>query len=125
MNRINKNSVFVWAELIIFSIIYGLAFHSWVVFGVIFLGSFWLLNRPRGTVHIIYAMSFLWGFIAFSVGHSISWGWASVLGMTFFLLGVGAHLNGLKKPVVSKVVSVNQNNIEWQRNGYEGRQNLN
>jgi hypothetical protein len=107
------------------SALFGIAFRSWVVFGVMFLASFWLLNRPRGTVHMIYAMSLLWGFIAFSVGHSISWGWATALGMAFFLLGVGAHLTDLKKPVVSTVVSVNQNNIEWRRNGYQGRQNLN
>jgi len=121
----DTNFMILGFELLLFSALYGIAFRSWVVFGVMFLGSFWLLNRPRGTVNMIYAMSLLWGFIAFSVGHSISWGWASVLGMAFFLLGVGAHLTGLKKPVVSPVVSVNQNNIGWQRNGYEGRQNLN
>ncbi len=112
-------------EQLLFSTLYGIAFRSWVVFGVIFLASFWLLNSPRGTVHMIYVISLLWGFIAFSIGHSISWGWAIALGMAFFLLGVGLHLNGLKKPTVSTVVSVNPNNNEWQRNGHEGRQNLN
>jgi hypothetical protein len=121
----DSNFVILWFEQLLFSALYGIAFHSWVVFGLMFLGSFWLLNRPRGTVHMIYAMSLLWGFIAFSIGHSISWGWATMLGMAFFLLGVGAHLTGLTKPVVSTIVSVNHENNEWRRNGYEGRQNLN
>ena len=49
----DKNSRLLWSELIIFSIIFGIAFRSWSVFGVMFLGSFWLLTRPRGTVHMI------------------------------------------------------------------------
>ena len=79
----NKNIRILGFEALLFSALYGVAFRSWVVFGVMFLGSFWLLNRPRGTVHMIYAMSLLWGFIAFSVGHSISWGWAAMLGGSF------------------------------------------
>lgn len=121
----DKNFMILGFELFLFSALYGVAFRSWVVFGVIFFGLSWLLNRPRGTAHMICAMSVLWGFIAFSVGHSISWGWATVLGMAFFLLGMGAHLTGLKKPVASTVVSVNHENNAWRRNGYDGRQNLN
>jgi len=121
----DKNFVKLWFELLLFSAVFEIAFRSWVVFGVMFLGSFWLLNRPRGTVHMIYAMSFLWGFIAFSIGYGISWGWAAALGGSFFLLGMRAHLTGLNKPVAIMAVSVNQNNIEWRRDGYQGRQNLN
>ena len=122
----DSNFMILWFEQLLFSALYGVAFRSWVVFGVMFLGSFWLLNRPRGTVHMIYAMSLLWGFIAFSIGHSISWGWAAALGVIFFLIGVRTHLTGLKKPVgPSTVVSFNHENIDWRRNGYEGRQNLN
>ena len=121
----NKNIRILGFEALLFSALYGVAFRSWVVFGVMFLGSFWLLNRPRGTVHMIYAMSLLWGFIAFSVGHSISWGWAAMLGVIFFLIGVRAHFTGLKNLMSSTVVSVNHDRIEWQRNVYQGRQNLN
>lgn len=121
----NKNFMILGFEIFLFSVLYGIAFHSWIVFGVTFLGSSWLLNRPRGTANMICAMSVLWGFIAFSIGHSISWGWATALGMTFFLLGLGAHLTGLKKPVISTVVSGNYEKSVWRRNGYEGWQNLN
>ena len=55
----DKNFMILGFELFLFSALYGAAFSSWVVFGVMFLSSFWLLNRPRGTVHMIYAMSFL------------------------------------------------------------------
>ena len=112
-------------EQLLFSALYGVAFRSWVVFAVMFLCSSWLLNRPRGTVHMIYAMSFLWGFIAFSIGYSISLVWATALGGSFFLIGIKAHLTGIKKPVAKKFFSLNQGTFEWQRNGYEGRHNLN
>lgn len=121
----DKNFMILGFEIFLFSVLYGIAFHSWIVFGVIFLGSSWLLNRPQGTVHMIYATSLLWGFIAFSIGHGISWGWATALGMAFFLLGLGAHMTGLKKPIASAVVSVNYEKNEWRRNGYEGQSNLN
>lgn len=121
----DTNFMTLWFEQLLFSSLYGVAFHSWVVFGVMFLGSFWLLNRPRGTVRMIYAMSLLWGFIAFSIGHSISWGWAIASGMAFFLLGLGAHMTGLKKPLISMASSGNNDSIAWRRNGYNGRQNLN
>ena len=122
----DSNFMILWFEQLLFSVLYGVAFHTWVVFGAMFLGSFWLLNRPRGTTHMIYAMSILWGFIAFSIGHSISWGWATALGMAFFLLGLGTHMTGLKKPMIGHaVVSAAHEKNEWLRNGYQGRQNLN
>lgn len=121
----DKNFMVLGFELFLFSVLYGIAFRSWVVFGMMFLGSLWLLNRPRGTAHMIYAMSFLWGFIAFSIGHSISWGWATMLGMAFFLLGVGAHAIGLKKLTVSKVLLDNHENNGWKRNGSGWQQNWN
>lgn len=121
----NSNFMILCFEQFLFSVLYGIVFRSWVVFGVIFFSSFWLLNRPRRTVNMTYAMSFLWGFIGFSIGHSISWGWATALGMAFFMLGIVAHLTGLKKLVGDTVALVISNSAEWRRNGYEGEQNLN
>ena len=120
----DKNFMILGFELFLFSALYGVAFHSWVVFGVMFLGLSWLLNRPRGTAYMICAVSLFWCFIAFSIGYSISWGWAAVLGGAFFILGITAHVTGLKRPLVSKLVLSNQNHIEWRRNGYP-RQNFN
>ncbi|MDP2654366.1 MAG: hypothetical protein Q8Q08_10085 [Candidatus Omnitrophota bacterium] len=121
----DSNFKILWFEQLLFSTLYGIAFRSWLVFGVMFLGSLWLLNRPRGVLHMIYAMSLLWGFIAFSIGYSISWGWAAALGGSFFLIGIRAHLTGLKSLVSSCVDSAKHEQIDWRRDGYNGLQNLN
>ena len=80
---------------------------------------------PKRMVYIIIALCYLWGFIAFSIGYGKSMGWAMVLGMVFFLFGVGAHMTGLKKPIGHTLVSVNHEKNAWLRNGYQGWQNLN
>ena len=121
----DQNLRFLCFELLLFSALYGIAFRSWAVWGVMLLGLVWLLGRTRGVAYMIYAMSLLWGFIAFSIGHSISWGWATALGMAFFLVGLGAHSTGLKKSVVRMFVSANHENNEWRRNCYDERHNLN
>ena len=119
------STVILWIELILFAMLYGVAFRSWLLFGFIFLGLSVLMHVPKRTVYIIIALSCLWGFIAFSIGHSISWGWAIALGMGFFLLGGVMHATSLKKLVPTTVVAVINKNIKWHRNGYEGLQNLN
>ena len=43
----DKNFVILSFEIFLFSALYGIAFRSWVVFGAMFLGSFWLLNKPH------------------------------------------------------------------------------
>ena len=116
----DSNFMILWFEQLLFSALYGIAFRSWLVFGVMFLGSFWMLNGRRGTVHMIYAMSLLWGFIAFSIGYSISWGWAAALGGLFFLVGIMAHLTGLKSLVSGGIDSVKHVQIEWRRDSYNG-----
>jgi hypothetical protein len=121
----DSNFMILWLEQLLFSALYGIAYRSWLVFGMMFLGSFWLLNGRRGTVRMVYAMSLLWGFIAFSIGYSISWGWAAALGGLFFLIGIRAHLTGLKSLVSSGIDSANHGQNEWRRGGYNGLQNLN
>lgn len=126
ISRLNdKNFVILSFEVFLFSALYGIAFRSWLIFGVMVLGSLWLLNRPRGAVSMIYAMSLLWGFIAFSIGYGISWGWAAVLGGSFFLLGIRAHLTGMKRMTITRSVSIKEDNIKWRRSGYLERPNLN
>jgi len=95
----DSNHIILLFELLLFSVLYGVAFRSWIVSGLMILGLYWIMSRPKGTVYMIFALSFLWGFIAFSIGHSISWGWATALGMAFLLLGLGAHMTGLKKSI--------------------------
>ena len=121
----DKNSRILWFELIIFFIIFGIAYRSWLVFSLMLVGLSWLMSRPKGTVYMIFALSSLWGFIAFSIGYSLGWGWASVLGLAFSLVGVTAHMSGLKWPLDRPVSSRQKNANEWRRNWYFGQPNLN
>ncbi|MBP9854149.1 MAG: hypothetical protein KBD53_04700 [Candidatus Omnitrophica bacterium] len=121
----DKNFVILNFEILLFSALYGVAFRSWLIFSGMLLGASWLLNRPRGVKHTIYAMSILWGFIAFSVGRSLSWGWAVALGIFFFLIGAKAHFNSFKDFKAKDEVFVERNRVEWRRGGYFRQTNLN
>ncbi len=121
----DQNSRILWFELILFFIIFGMAYHSWVVLSLILVGMSWLMSRPQGTVYMVYALSSLWGFIAFSIGYSLGWGWASTLGLVFFLIGVTTHMSGLKRPLDRPVSSRQGNANDWRRNWYLGQPNLN
>lgn len=121
----DKNLKILWFELIIFFIIFGIAYRSWLVLSLVLGGLSWLMSRPKGTVYMIYALSSLWGFIAFSIGYSLGWGWASGLGLAFFLVGVTAHTSGLQRPLDRPVSSRQKNANEWRRNWYLGQPNLN
>ncbi len=121
----NKNFRILGFELLLFFVVFGIAYRSWLVLSLMLVGLFWLMSRPKGTVYMIYALSSLWGFIAFSIGYSLGWGWASVLGLAFFLIGVTAHMSGLKRPLDRPVSSRHQNTNEWRRNWYFGQPNLN
>jgi len=121
----DKNSRILWFELIMFFIIFGIAYRCWLVLSLVLVGLVWLMSRPKGTVYMTYALSSLWGFIAFSIGYSLGWGWASGLGLAFFLVGVTAHMAGLKRPLDRPVPSRHKNGNEWRRNWYLGQPNLN
>lgn len=121
----NKNSRILGFELLLFFVIFGIAYRSWLVFSMILAGLSWLMSRPKGTVYMIFALSSLWGSIAFSIGYSLGWGWASVLGLAFFLVGITAHTSGLKRPLDRPVSSRQKNASEWRRNWYLGQPNLN
>lgn len=114
----NKNFRILGFELLLFFVIFGIAYRSWLVSGLMLVGLSWLMSRPQGTVYMIYALSSLWGFIAFSIGYSLGWGWASVLGLAFFLVGVTAHASGLKRPLDRPVSSRHKHTDEWRRNWY-------
>ena len=121
----DQNSRILRFELILFFIIFGMAYRSWVVLSLILVGMSWLMSRPQGTVYMVYALSSLWGFIAFSIGYSLGWGWASGLGMLSFLMGVAAHMAGLKRPLDRPVSSRQRHTNDWRRNWYLGQPILN
>lgn len=121
----NKNFRILGFELLLFLVVFGIAYRSWLMLGLMLAGLSWLMSRPKGTVYMIYALSSLWGFIAFSIGYSLGWGWASVLGMAFFLVGITAHTSGLQRPLDRPVSSRHKHTDEWRRNWYFGQPNLN
>lgn len=121
----NKNFRILGFELLLFFVVFGMAYHSWLVLSLVLVGLSWLMSSPKGTVYMIYALSSLWGFIAFSIGYSLGWGWASVLGLVFFLVGITAHMSGLQRPLDRPVSSRQKNTTDWRRNWYLGQPNLN
>lgn len=121
----DQNSRLLWSELIIFFIIFGIAYRSWLVLSLVLVGLSWIMSGPKGTIYMIFALSSLWGFIAFSIGYSLGLGWASGLGLAFFFLGVTAHMSGLKRPLDRPLSSRQKNTNEWRRNWYLGQPNLN
>ena len=121
----NKNFRILGFELLLFFVVFGIAYRSWLVLSLMLVGLSWLMSRPKGTVYMIYALSFLLGFIAFSIGYSLGWGWASVLGLAFFLAGITAHMSGLQRPLDRQESSRHQPTNEWRRNWYLGQLNLN
>jgi len=126
MARFNdQNFRILWFEALLFAVIVGTALHSWVGVGVLFAGLCWLLNRRRGTVYMIFALSALWGFLAGSLGYGLGgWGWAVVLGGLALMSGIKVHYRDLKRPFES--VGLEQINArQWRQNWHFGGQNLN
>ena len=86
-------------ESLLFSVVFGVAFHSWVVFIGLLSGLLCLLGLPKGKLYASIALSILWGFVACSIGNSSgSWTWAIACGLGMFLAGMAAHMRGLNLP---------------------------
>ena len=87
---------FLWLELVIFSTIYGLMFKSWPVGIGLFVGIAFLLNRPKGAIYTVCALSFLWAFVFAAIGFGFA-GWigALILGGMVFWTGVSRHMSEL------------------------------
>jgi predicted membrane protein len=126
MSQLNdQNFRLLYFELLLFFVLFGIAYRSWLVLSLVLVGLSWLMSRPKGTVYMIFALSSLWGFIAFSIGYSLGWGWASVLGLAFFLVGITAHTTGLTRPLDRPIPSRHKNANDWRRNWYLDQPNLN
>ena len=117
-----KSTRILWVESFIFAVIFGLMFKTWVVWGVLFLGSAVLLSKPNTAVYTIFVVCALWTFIFAALGYGIG-GWigAIVVGATVFYKGVRLHLRELKRLPDQSNFAVN----DWRQNWYLGRQNLN
>ncbi len=123
--RFDKKSTWLlWAEAFIFAVIYGLMFKTWVVWGILFLGSAVLLSKPRTAVYTIFIICGLWTFLFAAFGYGIG-GWigAVVVGATVFYKGVRLHLRDLKRS--HDEWEWDFVGHDWRQNWHLGRQNLN
>lgn len=124
--RFNKTSTtLLWVESFIFAAIYGAMFHSWPVFGVLFLGLATLMVRPKTVVYAIFILCFLWSFVFASIGYGIGGTVGAVIagGLVFFN-GVKLHFRDLKSSW-DDVGYAGYANAQWRQNWHGGQQNLN
>ncbi len=124
--RFNQASMAIlWVESFIFSAIYGAMFHSWPVFGVLFLGLAALMSRPKTAVYTIFVLCFLWSFVFASIGYGIGGAaGAVILGGIVFLNGVKLHFRDLRSSW-DDAGFAGYANAEWRQNWHGGQQNLN
>jgi len=125
--RFDKTSMgILWVESFIFAAIYGAMFHSWPVFGILFLGLAVLMSRPKTAVYTIFILCFLWSFIFASIGYGIGGAaGAVILGAIVFYKGVRIHFRDLKSSWDDVGFAGHANAVEWRQNWYGRRQNLN
>ena len=128
LNRIlnDTNYRILGLEIVLFSGLFGITAHSWLVFGLMSLSLFWLLNRSKGIVYSIFVLSFIWGFLVFAIiFNGGEWKWATAMAGIMFLFGLRLHFRDLKRPLSHISMAVDTNVADWRRNGYFGQQNLN
>ncbi len=126
-SRFDRGSMaLLWIESVIFSVIYGLGIHSWVVTAVLFAVLFALLRGQGTAVYSIFVLSFLWAFIFAAVGFGIGgWVGAMILGGLVFSHGVRLHFRDLKRSWADQVSFQFADAGQWRRNWYLPGQNLN
>ena len=109
-----ENRPLLWGELVLFSCVSGLLFHSWVVLGVIFLSLAWLLTRANGMFYMIFVLSLIWSIIPFCTGLSFG-GWigAWITTAIAYWMAVKIHINGLKWHW-DEVICRHDDVIEWR-----------
>ena len=89
-------------EIFIVTVLLGIGFHSWLMFGLSFLAFIILISLPQTAGPIIFAFSFIWGLIAFDIGFFVCGGGFGgfiggiVFGAIGFLMGLGIHLSAVQ-----------------------------
>ena len=122
----DKTFATLWLESLLFSVLFGIGFHSLLVSVLMFVGLTWLMKKWKGTLYTILTLSFLWGFVVFCVCYSSgSWVWGFALGAIVFYKGVRIHFHELKESFDNFNVFSPNNIREWRQDNYWGRQNLN
>ncbi len=122
----DKTFATLWLESLLFSVLFGIGFHSLLVSVLMFVGLTWLMNKWKGTLYAILTLSFLWGFIVFCICYSAGgWVWGLGLGAIVFYKGVRVHFRELKESLDNFNFFTSNNIREWRQDNYWGRQNLN
>ena len=86
----------VLPEIVILSIIIGILFHSWLLFGLTLAVSIVIYNNHKLAWILIILLSLVWGIIGYGVGSIFgSESGEIVLGIIGFLLGLGVHASVL------------------------------
>ncbi|WP_121615256.1 hypothetical protein [Virgibacillus halodenitrificans] len=90
-------SNFLFGEILIISIISGIASSSWAIFGLTLLGLFFLLRFRKGAIFITILLSIFWIVMAFILGFYLE---GIITGIIFsviaLLISWGAHSAALE-----------------------------
>lgn len=91
-------SLLLGIEIIFMSIILGWGFHSWWVFGGVFLGTMTALAASKIFANVLcLAFSLFWGFIGYGIGTLFhSPGAKVVLAIIAFVGTLGVHLSAVE-----------------------------
>ena len=121
-----KSKAILWTEAVVFAVIYGLMFKTWIVTAVLILISSVLMSKPRTQAYTIFLMSFLWCPIFFAIGFTIG-GWIGgiVLGGLVIYKGIKLHWRDLKRSQEDENIEAYVNTEKWRQNWHLGPQNLN
>jgi len=121
----NHNYRVLWVEAVVLSVIIGAGLVSWPGVIILLLVLTWVLDRRWGIISLIGLFSCAWGFLAGMIGYGLGgWAWALLLGILALISCVKIHLRDLKRPFNVGFTGHN-NAIEWRKNWFMGRQNLN
>jgi predicted membrane protein len=121
-----KSKIILWAEAVVFAVIYGLMFKTGLVTAGMVLIAAVLMSKPRTQAYMVYCMSFLWSPIFFSIGFAMA-GWIGglVVGGLVIYKGIKLHWRDLKRSREDESIGAFVNAVKWRQNWHLGPQNLN
>lgn len=122
----DSNFRMLWLEQLLFSVLLGAAFHSWLLFAGLFVCLNWVLKKDKGSLYMVCVLSFMWGLVGAVIAYSVSgWECAVAWGMFIFISSIGVHFRDLKKAMNSCYPASEKKKIEWAKDVYWNRLNLN
>ena len=114
----------LWGEAVLFSALFGLVYHSWLIGITLFVILSGFLFSQSRAVFAVFILSFLWGLIFAGLAIDFGWGWALALWAIVFYKGVRIHFRELKRSSDDLIYTAANAEI-WRGNWYLGPQNHN